>query len=214
MDSVVNYDELYRLQDEVLTLVVGCDTDFYLTGGTCLHRFITRRRYSDDLDFFCNDNNLYRSYVREVMKAFNDSSLDYEMVTDTRDFVRIHVVQSLQVDFVNDRVPRFGHSLRTPEGFLIDNLDNILANKLSAIIGRDEAKDIFDVISIDEITDIDWKTAIERAREKSLFEPDYLIYRLKSFPLRMLDDLNIVKPEYLIRTKEEIPRIVQAIENC
>ena len=44
---VQNYDELYALQDRVLGLVFSEETPFYLTGGTALHRFYCKARYSD-----------------------------------------------------------------------------------------------------------------------------------------------------------------------
>ena len=33
------YPELFALQDQVLSTVFSVETSFYLTGGTCLHRF-------------------------------------------------------------------------------------------------------------------------------------------------------------------------------
>ena len=38
MDKV-EYEELYALQDKVLAGIFAKETTFYLTGGTCLHRF-------------------------------------------------------------------------------------------------------------------------------------------------------------------------------
>ena len=35
-----------------LALIFAQDTEFYLTGGTCLNRFYYEKRLSDDLDFF------------------------------------------------------------------------------------------------------------------------------------------------------------------
>ena len=50
------YKELYALQDQVLNAVFAAESEFYLTGGTCLCRFYQAKRYSDDLDFFANDS--------------------------------------------------------------------------------------------------------------------------------------------------------------
>ena len=47
----INYKVLYELQDKVLDVVFKTENEFYLTGGTCLNRFYTEKRYSDDLDF-------------------------------------------------------------------------------------------------------------------------------------------------------------------
>ena len=52
MEEKIAYKKLYDLQDRVLGIVFSREHDFYLTGGTALHRFYYNLRYSDDLDFF------------------------------------------------------------------------------------------------------------------------------------------------------------------
>jgi predicted nucleotidyltransferase component of viral defense system len=56
----LDYGALYALQDRVLDSMKACDTAFYLTGGTCINRFMSPKRYSDDLDFFSSENALFR----------------------------------------------------------------------------------------------------------------------------------------------------------
>ncbi|MDQ7060749.1 MAG: nucleotidyl transferase AbiEii/AbiGii toxin family protein [Sulfurimonas sp.] len=55
MEKNINYKELYLLQDEILEIIIKLENNFYLTGGTALHRFYYDARYSDDLDFFRNE---------------------------------------------------------------------------------------------------------------------------------------------------------------
>ncbi len=50
----IDFERLYALQDSVLETVFSTETEFYLTGGTCLSRFYQAKRYSDDLDFFAD----------------------------------------------------------------------------------------------------------------------------------------------------------------
>lgn len=61
------YTELYDLQDRVLETVFSIESGFYLTGGTCLHRFYYNKRYSDDLAF--RDELLlnYNSFVNSIV---------------------------------------------------------------------------------------------------------------------------------------------------
>ncbi len=47
----IDFRMLYELQDQVLEAVFSADTTFYLTGGTCLHRFYFSERYSVYLVF-------------------------------------------------------------------------------------------------------------------------------------------------------------------
>ena len=91
----INFPELYRLQDKVLSIVFSMKTGFYLTGGTCLHRFYQEKRYSDDLDLFSNDCQLFRDDVRLVRRSLEDAALSLEIRADSRDFVRL-IVQGLR----------------------------------------------------------------------------------------------------------------------
>ncbi len=54
---------------------------------------------------------------------------------------------SLTVDFVNDVAFRIGFPQKK-DGIFVDNLANIMTNKISALIGRDELKDVVDVREI------------------------------------------------------------------
>lgn len=104
----LDYHALYTLQDKVLSAVFAAETSFYLSGGTWLHRFYAQRRYSDDLVLFSNDNALFRDDARIAQDCLNEKSIAFETHVDTRDFVRLLVDSTLQVDLVNDRVYRYG----------------------------------------------------------------------------------------------------------
>ena len=56
------YKKVYLLQDKILQVVFEktSEHNFYLTGGTALNRFYYPARYSEDLDFFTNENALFR----------------------------------------------------------------------------------------------------------------------------------------------------------
>jgi predicted nucleotidyltransferase component of viral defense system len=212
MDKKLDYKAIYALQDEALGVVKTCDTDFYLTGGTCLHRFVSPRRYSDDLDFFSGDAALFRTYAREVISALKKADLDVVTETDTRDFLRVRINGALRTDLVRDTVFRYGRSGTSPEGYRIDNIMNMLGNKLCALIGRDEPKDVFDIATIRDTADVDWSLALEIAGKKSSFERDYLVYRLQSFPVKMLDYLIVIKEEYRESCRKTLPLIIKELE--
>lgn len=211
MDTDIDYSALYLLQDRALSAINNIDTGFYLSGGTCLHRFYTERRYSDDLDLFCNDADLFRDYSRETLEALRDRGLTVHTIIDTRDFIRLQLDDSLKVDMVNDRVYRLGRSARSAEGFRIDNVLNILANKITAIIGRDEPKDLFDLATIADFAEFDWPLIIEAAERKCVFERDYLVHRIRSFPVSLLDRLAVRDPAYLHSVSERLGGIADAI---
>jgi len=151
-----DYTILYKLQDEILSLVKSLDNDFYLTGGTALHRFYFDFRYSDDLDFFVSNANSINEEFNEIIDILHEKNYTIKIQINARDMKRIFINDILQVDFVNDRVYREGKS-NYLDGVRVDNLYNILANKLSALYDREEPKDIFDILSISQNTFFDWK---------------------------------------------------------
>ena len=200
--AALNYTNIYALQDKVLAPIFSAETTFYLTGGTCLNRFYHNRRYSNDLDLFTNENALFRDDVRILLDALTSASLSYAIQVDTRDFVRLFIQDELQLDLINDRVYRYGKSIHSPLGIVLDNELNICANKLCAIIGRDDPKDMFDLYTIFKKGKLDWKIAITAAAKKCVLDPEVLEYRLSSFPLELLDLLAVVDPTTVSEMKQ------------
>lgn len=210
MDSI-NYKELYALQDKVLDVVFNIEDTFYLTGGTALSRFYQEKRYSDDLDFFTNSSNRFgyavKNIVSELLKNF---VVEYEL--ESKDFIRIKIDSLLQVDFVNDRVPRYKEPNILKNGYQIDTIENILSNKITAVIGRDNPKDIFDIYLISKFYTIDWSKILKSAQDKSVFSFDDLIIRLKSFPPQLLQSIRLVDKTFLDNFENEFPQIIETIQ--
>lgn len=209
MDVKNFYKELYELQDRVLEIVFKNSNEFYLTGGTCISRFYKECRYSDDLDFFTNFSNIFNLDVKLIK---NELAKDLQVITqvETKDFIRFMIENRLQVDFVNDRVKHCGKVVRKGEA-VIDNIENIFANKLTAVIGRDSAKDVFDIFIIDKYFEIDYKKTLHCAKEKMIFGWEDLIYRLKTFPKKLLDELKIIDKNCL--EGFDLQPIIEKIKN-
>lgn len=189
-DIIRDYAQLYALQDKVLKVIFTEETPFYLTGGTALHRFYCERRYSDDLDLFMQG----QSYFYDEAKAliYNlQKDFTVETLVNAKDFLRIKI-DNLKIDFVNDRVYRYGKS-NIKDRIAVDNVYNILANKLTAVLGRDEEKDVFDIVSICLMYDFNWADILAAAHEKEGFDDYVLIERLRSFPLEWLTYLKLIK---------------------
>ena len=206
----IDYKKLYALQDEVLEKVFAVEDEFYLTGGTALSRFYQEKRYSDDLDFFTNNSTRFNFAVKNILAELS-KEFTIESELDSRDFVRIKVNGLLQVDFVNDRVPRYKEPKVLENGYKIDTIENILSNKLTAVIGRDNPKDIFDIYLISRYYSIDWKEMLNSAQEKSVFSIDDLIVRLKSFPYRLLGSINLIDENFLDSFQDDFANLVEEI---
>lgn len=171
-------EQLYPLQDQVLQAINRVDTGFYLTGGTALSRGYLQHRYSDDLDLFVNyDPNfaLWSSLVIDRLIAHEEWVC--EISIRQQFFVRILLKQhetTLKIELVNDVPARVGEVQTHPTLGRIDSADNILANKLSALVGRDEPRDIADVWGLCTKLGLSLKEAIDGAQSKAtgIYPPD------------------------------------------
>lgn len=151
------------------------------------------------MDFFTNFSNQFSFSFKDILNVFSKNSLEYQLKVDAKDFKKIIVIdksQKLQLDFVNDRVKRFG-SIISRNGYKLDNIENILSNKITAVISRDNPKDVFDVFLISLNTNFSWKKILSNATEKMLFEKEFLIYRLKEFPKILFKKIKLIDSEFL-----------------
>jgi hypothetical protein len=167
------YEEnLYPLQNGVLNIISSCKTHFYLTGGTALSRAYYHHRYSDDLDFFVNNDSDYAEQVEIILAALinNGFTIDTESRIKNMTFNSLKIGWKksdavLKLDFVNDSTPHFGDILETALFERTDPIRNILSNKLSALF-RYAAKDVADIREIALHESINWPEIIREAREK------------------------------------------------
>jgi len=149
MAAAPDFKALYDFQDQALALLSEADTGFYLTGGTAGSRGYLGHRYSEDLDLFVNDDSRFRLWadrIAERLSACNAWSTEVSL-RDER-FVRLFLVRpdlSLKIEMVNDVPSRIGEVTIHPVLGRLDTAENILANKISALIDREEPKDLADV---------------------------------------------------------------------
>src|SRR3989344_2719770 len=184
MNSYYN-DTLYPLQNKALELIDTLQTPFYLTGGTALSRCYFTHRYSDDLDFFVNkDSNFIKhseTLISNLMKDF-----EVEIIIKSESYVSLKINKVLKIDLVNDVQFRYGKLQKTEIFSKIDNIENILSNKLSALISRDEAKDVVDIWVIAKNNKIDWKDIFLSANSKAVgIFPTDIAKRLVEFPVEL-----------------------------
>jgi|LSQX01.2.fsa_nt_gb hypothetical protein len=73
--SKINWTSLYKFQDEILLLLRDELSPFYLTGGTALSRYYLSHRYSEDLDFFCHDQEDFEPSISQIARTLSRSKL-------------------------------------------------------------------------------------------------------------------------------------------
>ena len=162
---------LYPFQDEVLKSINRLETGFYLTGGTAASRGYLNHRYSDDLDFFVNDEPDFVLWVERVIQSLSSiKNWDLEILSRYDRFVRLNLNQSelaLKLEFINDVPSRVGEVINHPILGRLDTAENILANKLTALLTREEPKDLADVWGFCYQMNLSLEAAISGAKGKA-----------------------------------------------
>lgn len=167
--------------------------EFYLTGGTALSRVYLNHRYSDDLDFFVNGSDKFKSQVDTIVKSLTGIKLKPEIIQADEGFVRMNIREEqimLKLDFVNDVPFRREAPVLTELYRFTDTPLNILSNKVTAL-PRLEAKDVADIVCISLKYSFNWKSVISEAAEKDMWvNPPETARILDEFPVERLTVLN------------------------
>jgi len=208
--SVPDYEKLYQIQDKALEALKGHLGPFYLTGGTALGRFYLNHRFSEDLDFFVNSDPEFNQDVQRIYKRLiSRLPVDTKSTVDTDEFVRIWIdgTVRMKLEFVNDTGEHQGPVLWSDE-VPLDNPGNILANKLGAMLSRDEAKDVFDIVIIANTYSFNWKNIYDQATLKQLMNEEDVVMRFVTFPVDWLKEkLWLKSPVNLPAFREKLERI-------
>jgi len=188
-----DYNKLYLLQDKFLSWWLSLGLPFYLTGGTALGRFYLNHRLSDDLDFFTNANAQYTNSITELnrkIKGQFEVNMEQSLFAD--DFTRFFITEDdlfLKIELINDVEYYAGKPVPYKYG-LLDTPLNILSNKLTALVGRDEPKDIFDIIHLSTTYSFNWMDIFYHAKQKATINELDVEQRLASFPVEWLENVN------------------------
>ena len=190
-------DKLYPFQDMVLQWVESSGVDFYLTGGTALSRCYLNHRYSDDLDFFINDNSEFKNQCDIVVSKIKKTDLNIELGVASESFLRIFLSEEdtrLKLDFINDVEFRYGDIVQFPIFYRIDNWRNILSNKVCAL-SRLETKDIVDILYLAQKYQFSWEEIIVEARKKDMWvSPIESAKIIDEFPIDQLETIKWIEP--------------------
>jgi len=178
MDRAFYFDTLYPLQDRVLKVINTVETDFYLTGGTASSRGYLHHRFSDDLDLFVNDDPRFRLWTDRIVHALADSSnWRIDVIQKDVRFARLSLLATevvLKIELINDVPSHLGEIRTHPVLGRMDSPENILANKVTAAIDRQEPKDLADIWGFCRLMGLPLDRALTDAHSKAagLFPPD------------------------------------------
>ncbi len=165
------HQRLYPLQDVVLAVISRLDTGFYLTGGTAVSRAYCQHRYSDDLDLFVNDDPYFSLWGERILFALTQEPT-WKCEINQRDdrFMRLTLAQDeawLKIELINDVPAHIGTIQDHPILGRVDSVENLLANKLTAVLNRQEPKDLADIWALTHQHNVSITTAITDAQSKA-----------------------------------------------
>jgi len=206
------------MQDRILARLASVDTGFYLTGGTAASRAYLHHRFSDDLDFFVNDDDRFGLWAQRAVQALvREEAWRVSVIHQESRFVRFAVTEGdiiLKVEMINDVPAHVGDVKRHDVLGLVDSAENILANKLTAIVDRKEPRDFADIWGFCRQMSLSCRAALEGAQSKaaglfpvdvarvllSVTEDDWRLVRWHQAPEsgRFLADIRALGEELLL----------------
>jgi hypothetical protein len=145
---------LTEFQAEVMRLLApNRSKNSYMAGATALHFRDSGLRYSNDLDFFHDSPERVAAAFKKDRAVLLAAGLQVETLIAGDHMMRAKVRRdqhSTQIDWSHDSAWRFLPLVACPElGWRLHDID-LAVNKVLALVGRDELRDLLDVLYIDQ----------------------------------------------------------------
>ena len=188
---------------------------FYLSGGSALGLYFGHRR-SLDLDLFTSDDGSFRAALASLSVIAAALGARVEILTDAPAFRRVLLTsrdgETVRVDLILDMTERVGPAPSDRDGLPLDPPVEILANKLYAILGRSEPRDLVDLFYLEKagyrIVD-----ALPAARRKDAgLTPGQLAWAISQVPLDRLPD-GLLAPLSLDELRAFRARLLDTLEH-
>lgn len=139
---------LTPLQSELLHAFFARTQALFLTGGGVLVGFEFGHRTTDDLDFFGFpevDLDEAERVLADAAAAVGATSESLSRHSDFRRWLAVRGEERCVVDLVRDRAPAIERQKRHIGPLVLDTRREIAANKVAAIVGRSEPRDLVDL---------------------------------------------------------------------
>lgn len=150
--STASGSRLTAIQRELLEAFFGHERGFWLTGGAALAGFHLRHRATSDLDLFTLDPDAFERGIHLVPRLAADAHMQLEIVQEAPGFRRYALTGrdgGVVIDLVQEAVVQAIPDKEDHEGIRVDPAAEILANKLTALVGRAEERDLVDVMFLE-----------------------------------------------------------------
>ena len=142
---------LSALQQEILSAFFAREGRFFLTGGAALSGFYLGHRETEDLDLFTLNDVLDEgiAVLFEIAREMGASCEPIRTSPDFRRFLLRRSTEAVLVDLVRDRAEQLVPEKPVVNGIRVDVPEEILANKLCALLARAEIRDLVDVRALE-----------------------------------------------------------------
>ena len=150
MDS--SRDKLTPLQRAILDAFFRVERRFFLTGGAALAGFYLGHRPTLDLDLFTLDPAAFETGRRALEEAAAFLGAAVAVRQRAPGFERYVVSlaeESVVVDLVLERVHQVTDQKRQVGTISVDPVEEILVNKLTAVLSRAEERDLIDLLFLE-----------------------------------------------------------------
>ncbi len=173
---------------------------FYLTGGTALSEYYIPYRYSEDLDFFSEEEINKESIV--VFLRSIKSKLNYITYNENTSFNRNIFILSFKDYLLKTEFTYFPFSqIETPkiiDGVKVDSIIDIAVNKLFTVYQKPRSRDFMDLYMICRKYDF----SLDELRKKARIKFDWHI-----------DLLKLGSQFLLVKDLKDFPRLISPMDN-
>lgn len=210
---------LTSLQVRILRALAGTSPPWTLTGGGALAGFHLGHRGTRDLDLFWRDRPQLEDLPDQVKERLQRDGLAFAVLRTAPTFQRLEV-QAGEDRCLLDLVSEPGPALARPERHAVlgaeinvDSRHEILVNKLCALLGRSELRDLVDLSHLLE-TGGDLERGLREAPTRDGgFSGLTLAWVLKGFPVAALGKnahMDEAETERLVAFRDDLIRRLTA----
>lgn len=186
----------------------------HLSGGSALGVHLGHRR-SLDLDLFATDEAAFAAARASLPVIANSLNATMVILADAPAFRRALLTgpagQTLRVDLVYDTAERIGPPPVESGGLRLDSLREILINKICAILGRSEPRDLVDLFFLDRAGFRVVQALTDARRKDAGLTSAQLAWAIGQVPLDRLPD-GLIVPVSLEELRTFRAQLVEALE--
>lgn len=143
---------LTDLQSRVLDAFFAVERDFFLSGGAALAGFHLQHRPTGDLDLFTTSKAAFERARHVLPEVAARCGARLDVVQEAPAFRRVllsSATDAVVVDCVAESAVQTRPVKQQIDGVVVDPVEEIFANKLTTLVGRQEIRDLVDVMCLE-----------------------------------------------------------------